>query len=127
MHATSPAHLQRAAIVAAVSFVFFLVTLLVFYVRQQVGYFVLSTAFLAVYVLTLISWVIQRRKAVSLYENGLKYRKFSSTWDEILSVNAGKSGLHIAAGRNNKAVIPPSVTGYESIVQAVRKGLENKT
>ena len=79
MHTTSPAYMQRAAIVAAVSFVFFLLTLLAFYVRQQIGYFVLSTAFLVVYLLTMISWVIRRRAAVRLHEGGLKYRKFSAT------------------------------------------------
>ena len=127
MHTTSPAYMQRAAIVAAVSFVFFLLTLLAFYVRQQIGYFVLSTAFLVVYLLTMISWVIRRRAAVRLHEGGLKYRKFSAAWDDIRSVNAGRSGLEIVTVKNNKVMIPLSISGYESIVRAVRQGLEDQT
>ena len=60
--------------------------LLVFYIRQQMVYFVLSTAFLVVYAFTMIGWVMQKRNVVSIYENGIAYRKFASTWDEIKSV-----------------------------------------
>lgn len=117
--------LQRAAIVAVVSFMFFLGTLIAFYIRQHVGYFILSTAFLVVYILTLISWLLHKRNAVSVYENGLRYRKFRAAWNEIEAVNADKTGLQIVKNKDEKVVIPPSMLGFESIVAAVRSGLEN--
>ena len=58
-HPTAAVYVQRAAIVTALSFFFFLGMLLVFYVRQQIVYFVLSTAFLVVYIFTMIGWVMQ--------------------------------------------------------------------
>ena len=123
-HPITPASMQRAANVAVVSFLFFLVMLVVFYVRQQIGYFFLSTAFLVVYIFTLIGWVIQRRAAVRVYENGLKYRKFAAEWNEIESVNAGKSGLRITAGRDRSVIIPPTISSYSSVVSTVKQNLE---
>jgi len=86
-HGTSPVYLQRAAIVTPLSFVFFLGMLVAYYVRQHIGYFALSTAFLVVYVLTLVSWATQKRNVVSIFENGIRYKKFSGCWEEIESVN----------------------------------------
>lgn len=123
-HSTSPVFLQRAAIVAVVSFVFFLAMLVAFYIRQQVGYFLLSSGFLVVYVFTLIGWVMQKRNVVGVYENGLKYRKFTAAWDEIQSVTANSEGLELTKSKHERVLIRPTVTGYEQIVRAVRNGVE---
>ncbi|NOT46274.1 MAG: hypothetical protein HOP17_00795 [Acidobacteria bacterium] len=125
-HTTSPVFLQRAAIVAVVSFLFFLAMLIVFYIRQNVGYFALSTAFLIVYIFTLVGWVVQKRNAVSIYENGIKYRKFRTTWNEIKAVKADKSGLEITKNRHEKAIIPSTMLGFESIIQAVKDAVETR-
>jgi uncharacterized membrane protein YobD (UPF0266 family) len=122
-HAISPANMQRAAVVAVVSFLFFLAMLIVFYVRQHIGYFALSTAFLVVYVFTLIGWVIQRRSAVRIYEKGLRYKKFAASWNEIKSVNADRSGLKINAEKSRSVMIPPSITGYDTVVRSLRQNL----
>src|SRR5262247_3487091 len=87
-HGTSPVFLQRAAIVAALSFLFFILTLLLFYIQQQLMYFVLSSAFLVIYIFTMIGWVVKNRDVVNVYENGISGRKFTATWDEIKSVKA---------------------------------------
>jgi hypothetical protein len=126
-HSTSPVYLQRAVIVAVVSFVFFLAMLVTFYIRQQFGYFLLSTGFLVVYVFTLIGWVMQKRNVVGVYENGLRYKKFQTAWDEIASVTANSDGLEIAKNEREKILIPPSVSGYEQIVRAVKRGVEKRT
>jgi hypothetical protein len=110
--------------VAVVSFVFFLAMLIVFYIREHIGYFLLSTGFLVVYVFTLIGWVMQKRNVVGVYENGLKYKKFQAAWQEIASVEANRNGLEIAKNKREKTLIPPSVVGYEQIVRAVRQGVE---
>jgi hypothetical protein len=123
-HSTSPVYLQRAAIVAVVSFVFFLATLIVFYIRRQIGYFLLSTGFVVVYIFTLIGWVMQKRNVVGIYENGLKYRKFLAAWEDIVSVTANNEGLEIVNNKREKTLIPSSVTGYGQIVRAVKQGVE---
>lgn len=123
-HSTAPAYLQRAAIVAVVSFLFFMAMLVAFYIRQQFGYFLLSTGFLVVYVFTLIGWLMQKRNIVSVYENGLRYRKFLASWDEIASVTANPEGLAIVKNKREKAAIPPTINGYEQIVRAVKQGVE---
>ncbi|MGD9562170.1 MAG: hypothetical protein AB7F88_08110 [Pyrinomonadaceae bacterium] len=125
-HSTSPAYLQRAAIVAVISFVFFLATLGAFYIRQQIGYFLLSTAFLIVYLFTLIGWVMQKRNVVTLYEKGLKYKSFHAAWHEIAYVNTSPDGLTIKRTERERTLIPRSVSGYEHILLAVKNGIEDR-
>lgn len=125
-HGISPAYLQRAAIIAVLSFVFFLAMLVAFYVRQHIFYFALSTAFLIVYVLTLISWVIQKRVIVSIYEKGIRYKKFSGSWDEIESVtiveeSAGRKHIKLRKSKRENVIIPSSIQGFDRILGVVKE------
>ncbi len=88
VYGIAPAYLQRAIFLAVLAFLFFLAMIFAFYIRQSLLYFLLSTAFLIVYLLTMFSWVMQRRASVEVYENGLKYRKNELLWPEILEVKA---------------------------------------
>ena len=56
-----PAQVQRAVFIAVLSFMFFLAMMFAFYIRQSVSYFLLATAFLIVYIVTMISFVRLRR------------------------------------------------------------------
>ena len=124
VHGTSPVFLQRAAIVAALSFLFFMGMLLVFYIRQQLAYFVLSSAFLVVYIFTMIGWVLQKRNVVSIHENGVSYRKFSATWDELKSVAASaESGITLVKSGGESATIGQSVSGIGKIAALIRQRL----
>ena len=124
VHGTSAVFLQRAAIVTVLSFFFFMAMLVVFYVRQQVVYFVLSTAFLIVYIFTMIGWVMQKRNTVSIYENGIVYRKFASTWDHVKTVNAdSKSGITIVRENGESTTIPTSVADLDRIAVLIRSHL----
>ena len=124
-HGTSPALLQRAAVIAVLSFLFFMTMLLVFYVRQQFIYFVLSTAFLIVYIFTMIGWVMQKRNVVSIYENGITYRKFVARWEEIKSVNAdSKSGIMLARHDGVSTTIAKSVSDLDQIALIIRANLD---
>jgi hypothetical protein len=58
----SPAQLQRAAFIAVLSFLFFLAMMFAYYIRQSALYFLLATAFLIVYIVTMVSFVRLRRK-----------------------------------------------------------------
>jgi hypothetical protein len=85
-HRTAPAFIQRAAIIAILSFVFFLVMLVAFLVRQQIGYLILAAAFLVLNIFTLIGFVLQRQNSVSIFDNGLRYRKTSAKWLDTMAL-----------------------------------------
>ena len=56
-----PAGIQRAVFIAVLSFLFFLAMMVAFYIRQSVLYFLLATAFLIVYIVTMMSLVRLRK------------------------------------------------------------------
>ena len=124
IHGTSAAFLQRAAIITIVSFFFFMAMLVVFYLRQQLIYFVLSTAFLVVYIFTMVGWVMQKRNTVSIYENGIGHRSFVASWDEIQSVKAdSKSGITIAKTNGQSVTIPNTIVGIDQIALVIKNHL----
>lgn len=86
VHPVSPAHMQRAVFIAVLAFLFFLAMMFAFYLRQNILYFLLSTAFLIVYLLTMFSLVVQRRSLLEIFEGGIKYKKRSAAWNEIVDV-----------------------------------------
>jgi hypothetical protein len=124
-HGISPVFLQRAAIIAVLSFLFFLVTLAFFYIDQQLMYFILSSAFLIVYVFTMIGWVMQKRNFVAIHENGIARRKFATTWDDIKSVKAeAGSGITIVRSDGEELLIPKSTADVGRIAMVVRQNLQ---
>ncbi len=125
VHRTAPAILQRAAIVTVVSFFFFLAMLLVFYAWQQIVYFVLSTAFLVVYIFTMIGWVMQKRNVLSIHANGIKYKKFTSSWDEIKSVRSeAKTGITIVKANGESVTIGKTIADFDEIAVRIRSRLQ---
>ncbi len=56
------AQLQRAVFVAVLSFLFFLAMMTLLYIRQSLIYFLLASAFLIIYIATMISFVRMRRR-----------------------------------------------------------------
>jgi hypothetical protein len=125
IYGASAASLQRAAIVAIVSLAFFLAMLAIFYVRQQLGYFMLSSAFLALYVITMIGIWMQKRNTVKIYENGFSYKKFTAAWSEISRVEADRrSGIAVTKTKGDTVIISPSITGQNEIALAFRDHLK---
>ena len=124
VHGTSGVFLQRAAIIAILSFFFFMSTLVVFYVRQQIVYFILSTAFLIVYIFTMIGWVMQKRNTVTIYENGIGHRSFVAAWDEIQSVKAeSNAGITIVKTNAESVTIPKTIADVDQIALTIRNHL----
>lgn len=123
----APDHLQRAVFIAVLSFLFFLAMMFTFYVRQQFGYFMLATAFLLVYLVTLFSWIVQRKTAVLIFEDGIEYRKFSGHWDEIRSVSRvnSKSSFHLQIDlKNGKLItVPGSIIGLDAVEGFITAGI----
>jgi hypothetical protein len=58
-----PAQLQRAVFIGVLSFLFFLGMMFAFLIRQSLLYFLLATAFLIIYLITMFSFVRLRRKS----------------------------------------------------------------
>ncbi|MGB2750560.1 MAG: hypothetical protein WBC19_00740 [Pyrinomonadaceae bacterium] len=88
VHGLSPAHIQRAVFITVLSFLFFMGTMVLYYVRQEMLYFLLSSAFLVVYIITLFSWIAQRKTVLEIFEKGIAYRKSSAKWEEIGEIRA---------------------------------------
>jgi hypothetical protein len=121
VHPTAPAFIQRAAIVAILAFVFFLVMLVAFLLRQQIGYLILAAAFLVLNLFTLIGFVVQRKNLVSVFDNGFRYRKLSARWPEIVSVDDLESGLNIVKTDGSVIKIPRSIDDLGRLNSHIRE------
>lgn len=128
VYGTSPIFLQRAAIVAVVSFLFFLAMLVAFSIRQNIGYFLLATAFLFVQLFTLFGWITQRKNELKLFENGFTYRKHTCFWDEIESMNLRMESRLISGEKINceiikndgaKIILTEAIHGINEIIERI--------
>lgn len=124
IHTIAPAFLQRAVIIAVLSFVFFLAMLAVFSIRQNFIYFFLSTAFLITYLFTMFGWLMMRKNILKIYENGLTYRKFTARWDEIEAVELddknGKISCEIRKTKGEKITLTDSIYEIGKAVKLIK-------
>ena len=120
IHGIAPAYLQRAVIIVVLSFMFFLAMMFAFYIRQSVGYFLLASAFLVLYLLTMFSWVMQRKSVVEIYEYGFKYKKRSVIWNEILSVD----GNTVVVETGKPVAIPATIQDVDKLLTLIRQRSE---
>ncbi len=123
-HTIAAIYLQRAAIVALLSLFFFLAMLFAFYIRRHFGYFLLSTGFLVIYIVTFISWTFQKKNVLTICQNGIRYKKFSANWRQIkearvVSEKGGRLRLELTKGPMEKAVVPSSLTAFDHICTVV--------
>ena len=86
VHGISPSHLQKAVFIAVLSFLFFLAMMFAFYIRQSIAYFLLSTAFLIVYLFTMFGIVIGRRRVVQVFDRGLLIKGIVLPWNQIAAL-----------------------------------------
>ena len=125
----APAFLQRAVIIAVLSFLFFLTTLAMFSLWRNFLYFFLSTAFLIVYLATMFSWLMMRKNLLKIYENGLSYRKFTARWDEIetleLNKKDAKINCEIRKKKGEKITLTESIQGVEQAVGVIREKIKS--
>lgn len=123
-HGTSTVFLQRAAVIAVLSFVFFVAMLVVTYVRAQIGFFVLASAFLVLYLVTMIGIWLQRRETVKLYQHGIAFKRFRARWEDIESVEAAsKSGITIKRLDGETVTLNPTLAGFNDIAETIRQKL----
>jgi hypothetical protein len=121
VHAVSPVHQQRAAVVAGMSFLFFLAMMFLVYVRGHFGYFLLSTAFLVVFVFTMIGWWMQRRNVVEVFDRGLTFKQFIAMWTQITAVERDRDGtLRLRKEAKETATIPKTINALDDLEVYIR-------
>lgn len=114
----APAYIQRAVFIAVLSFMFFLAMIFAAYIRPHILYFFLATAFLIVYLITMFSFVMQRKANVDVYENGFRYRKNIVLWSEITDVS--EKGV-VSFGAGKTLTIPSTLNNVENVVSEIRR------
>jgi hypothetical protein len=130
VHPTAPVYLQRAAILAILSFVFFLAMLIAFTVWQNFMYFWMATAFLIVELFTLFGWFTQRKNVFSIYTKGFTYKKQTWFWNEIESFQIIGDGQkrqgEIKKNSGEKIVLTETIAGVESIFKRIEAETNRK-
>ena len=124
VYGTSPVYLQRALIVIILSFIFFLAMLIAFSIRQQIGYFVLATAFLIVKLFTLFGWMMQRKREVRLYQKGLTIGKKTYLYSEIETVHLKqiketRQEGEIIKTNGEKIILPEAIYDLPGIIKKI--------
>ncbi|MEP6787782.1 MAG: hypothetical protein ABJB40_05080 [Acidobacteriota bacterium] len=118
VHGIAPAYLQRAVFIVVLSFLFFLAMMFAYYIRQSLVYFLLASAFLVLYVITLFSFVIQKRSPVEVFEQGLKFKKASPYWSEIAGVS-DDGAISLTSGKT--ITLPKTLNGLDALVRHIRQ------
>jgi len=121
VHRTAPSVVQRAAIIALLSFAFFLAMLIGFLVRQQTGYLIMAAAFFVVNIFTLIGFVVQRQNTVTVFENGLRYKKAEAAWAEVVSIDDDDAGISIVKSDRSVIKIPRSIDDLGRLNSVIRE------
>ena len=112
--------MQRAVLLGVLSFVFFMSTMFAYYLLQKPLYFLLATAFLAIYLFTMYSFITGRKKTVEVFENGIRMGKTSALWTEVRRVT--EKGVIEIEGQKDLE-IPQSIYERESLIAKIRSGL----
>lgn len=119
IHGVQPALVQRAAIVAVLSFVFFLAMLVVFSIRQNIGYFVLAGAFLVVEIFTLSGLFSHRRNVLQIFENGLCYKKDCRGWSELSGLTTDKAGVKLLLKAGGEMLLPGTLRELDKAARLI--------
>lgn len=117
VHPISPAHLQRAVLLAILSLVFFLTMMFAFYLLKNLVYFLLATSFLTIYLTTMYSFVTAKKRTVKIFNNGLRIGKISAAWTEVVSVDEAGT-IEISNGK--RIEIPQSTHERDALLTRVR-------
>ena len=113
----APAHLQRAVFIVVLSFIFFLAMMFAYYIRQNLLYFLLASAFLLLYLVTLVSFAMHRKNVVEVYEKGLKYKSQQVEWGDITAVDEDAK-VTLAGGRS--ITLPKMVVNADKLIDTIR-------
>jgi len=118
VHPIAPALVQRAVFIAALAFLFFLTMMFTFYLRQNILYFLLASAFLVLYLVMMFALLMQRRNTVEVCEKGFRAKKHSIRWTEVLSVS-DEGTVELGSGKS--LAIARSVVGFDELITTMRR------
>jgi len=116
IYGISAAYQQRAVFVAVLSFVFFVAMMIGYYIREYVGYFLLASAFLVLYLVMMFSWFWHRKNVVEVFENGFRYRKDDVSWDQIESIS---DDLRITTKNARTIALPRALEDFEDLIAKI--------
>jgi hypothetical protein len=116
--------MQRAVFIAVLAFLFFMGMMMAFYIRQNIGYFLLSTAFLLVYIVTMFSWIRQRRTAVEFREKGIVFGGRSILWTHMSGIGDGGK-LSLLKGES--IMLPTSLDRADQLFSAIRTHISDNS
>ncbi|MBA3769117.1 MAG: hypothetical protein H0X08_01205 [Blastocatellia bacterium] len=97
--------------------------MVVYYIRDSALFFLLATAFLLVYLVTMISLVRQRRGVVQLFEHGIEYKKRRLAWDEIGAV-ADDGRITLTSGKSVR--LPQTLDRLPELLDLIRASAAGK-
>lgn len=118
VHPIAPALVQRAVFIAALAFMFFLAMMFTFYLRQNILYFLLASAFLVLYLVMMFALLMQRRSTVEVCENGFRTKKQSIRWTDVVSVS-DEGIVKLRSGKNT--AIARSVAAFDELLVTLRE------
>jgi hypothetical protein len=125
VYSVSPKYIQRAVFIAVLSFLFFIAMMVGFYLRQNIGYFLLATAFLIVYLVMMFSLFTQRRSVVRVFENGLEYKKYLFGWSDLESVDSARE-IVLTIKDGQRIQLPSSITDANSLARHIKFKLSSR-
>jgi Ca2+/Na+ antiporter len=120
VHPIAPAFVQRAVFIAALAFMFFLAMMFTFYLRQNILYFLLASAFLVLYLVMMFALLMQRRSTVEVCENGFRTKRQSIRWTDVVSVS-DEGVVELSSGNN--IPIARSVVAFEELLATLRRNV----
>jgi uncharacterized membrane protein len=118
VYGMSPAHLQRAVFIVILSFLFFMIMMFAYYVRQSLVYFLLASAFLVLYLITMISWAMHRRTVVTVHEHGLSYKGRTVHWSDIKRIDNNGA---IEVSNASPMVLPKMLHRADELIATIRQ------
>ena len=91
------------------------------YFRGHFGYFLLSTAFLVVFIFTAIGWWMQRRNVVEVFDRGLAFKKLVAAWDQITDLERAQDGaLKLTTANKGTITIPKTLDALDRLEYYIR-------
>ena len=136
VHSISPEFTRRTIIVAAVSFICFLVPLIGFYIGRSIGNFLLSAVSLIIFVLTLFRWLMRRRDVLALYENGFVFKNHVCLWDEVeilqgkmesRLIGGAKLNFEVTKMNGERIVLTEAIADADRIIERISEEIEKRS
>ncbi len=94
------------------------------YLRPGTIYFFLATAFLVIYVISLISLLGQRKNTVKIYEHGFEFKKESVVWNEVTGVEDDRV-IRLTGERT--ITIPGSLQDVSGLIARLKAALQGSS